>query len=422
MGTYVAKKRPGRNDPCHCGSGKKYKGCCRGSDQNAESEARRRAAATRKLSKEEEALPDVQALRRKVEARQQKVRGQLARDYGIQLNFVSPIEWNGQKVWSIGNRVYADCPPNQTFHEFLLQLLRETLGAEWRAAQERAGPHAEHFLYRCFTEYGTWTTRLSEKQEPNAKGLWSALPNGWAQYLRSVAWDVASLIHATAADLPEPLIARLRDPAAFQGVRYEIAVAALFARLDCQIRFLDDDDLRDEKHPEFIATHRPSGQEFAVEAKSRHRSGVINQEGSFDGDDPLRGDARMVRRLFTKALEKNVNGLPYFIFIDINAPADPEAEGFDRDWQQGIKTWMDRFPVPTVEEPAKYNGLYVTNFSPQYEGDQIALPGEWLGVFPSFVVAPVISDLTASVVYALDRYDKVPEIGLDGEILRPQNA
>ena len=24
---YIAEKKPGRNDPCHCGSGKKYKKC-----------------------------------------------------------------------------------------------------------------------------------------------------------------------------------------------------------------------------------------------------------------------------------------------------------------------------------------------------------------------------------------------------------
>ena len=28
--TYIAEKKPGRNEPCHCGSGKKYKKCCIG--------------------------------------------------------------------------------------------------------------------------------------------------------------------------------------------------------------------------------------------------------------------------------------------------------------------------------------------------------------------------------------------------------
>ncbi len=36
--------RPGRNEPCHCGSGRKYKRCCLEKD-NAEASAARKAAA-----------------------------------------------------------------------------------------------------------------------------------------------------------------------------------------------------------------------------------------------------------------------------------------------------------------------------------------------------------------------------------------
>ena len=35
---------PGRNDPCHCGSGKKYKQCCLAKDEAAERTAREKAA------------------------------------------------------------------------------------------------------------------------------------------------------------------------------------------------------------------------------------------------------------------------------------------------------------------------------------------------------------------------------------------
>ena len=34
--TVHVEKRPGRNDPCHCGSGKKYKNCCLKKDQEAD--------------------------------------------------------------------------------------------------------------------------------------------------------------------------------------------------------------------------------------------------------------------------------------------------------------------------------------------------------------------------------------------------
>jgi len=40
-----AAKRPGRNEPCHCGSGKKYKQCCLANDEEADRRARAEAAA-----------------------------------------------------------------------------------------------------------------------------------------------------------------------------------------------------------------------------------------------------------------------------------------------------------------------------------------------------------------------------------------
>jgi hypothetical protein len=36
--------RPGRNDPCHCGSGRKYKQCCLQKDEAAARDARAKAA------------------------------------------------------------------------------------------------------------------------------------------------------------------------------------------------------------------------------------------------------------------------------------------------------------------------------------------------------------------------------------------
>jgi len=41
----TVKARPGRNEPCHCGSGRKYKQCCLEKDEKAASEARAKAAA-----------------------------------------------------------------------------------------------------------------------------------------------------------------------------------------------------------------------------------------------------------------------------------------------------------------------------------------------------------------------------------------
>jgi SEC-C motif-containing protein len=47
----------GRNDPCHCGSGKKYKLCCLGKDEAAEREARAKQVAEATESAEKSAAP-----------------------------------------------------------------------------------------------------------------------------------------------------------------------------------------------------------------------------------------------------------------------------------------------------------------------------------------------------------------------------
>lgn len=48
--------KTGRNDPCHCGSGKKYKHCCLQKDQAAESAALAQAAAARAAEAAEDSL------------------------------------------------------------------------------------------------------------------------------------------------------------------------------------------------------------------------------------------------------------------------------------------------------------------------------------------------------------------------------
>jgi hypothetical protein len=42
--TLTSSKRPGRNDPCHCGSGRKYKQCCLAKDEAEAAAARAKAA------------------------------------------------------------------------------------------------------------------------------------------------------------------------------------------------------------------------------------------------------------------------------------------------------------------------------------------------------------------------------------------
>jgi len=56
------KDTPGRNDPCHCGSGRKYKQCHLAADAAAAQEARKQAAeAAARDAKEPEPEPETAA-------------------------------------------------------------------------------------------------------------------------------------------------------------------------------------------------------------------------------------------------------------------------------------------------------------------------------------------------------------------------
>ena len=57
----------GRNDPCHCGSGRKYKQCCLAKDEAREREARAMAAAEAPAAQAETAKPQRQAPRHTTE-------------------------------------------------------------------------------------------------------------------------------------------------------------------------------------------------------------------------------------------------------------------------------------------------------------------------------------------------------------------
>lgn len=393
---FNARMDIGRNDPCHCGSGKKYKRCHLDIDRDA-------GRALLEVS------PSIAAQN----AKHAEVDRRLRDEYGVHINYVAPILWHDRKVWAIGSRVYFDRPANETFHEFLISVLRETFGEAWRADQAALPDDGQHIVMRCSREWGRWTAAHADADALARDGHQSARPSGWVQYLISLAWDAATIMHAS--NMPSALVDRLRDPVAFQGARYEVAIAAIFARLDYEIRFLDDDEERRAKHVEFVATHRKTRHEVAVEAKSRHRPGVLNQQGAQDADDPLRGDARGVRALFTKALEKAPETTEFMVFIDINAPI--KTPGLDGRWKHEVMAWINRMPAPTPDAPDVYNGLYVTNFSPHYEAEDLSAGGTWMGIVPQHTRIAPTYDLSRMLERALDNYARVPSFAEDGGLL-----
>jgi SEC-C motif len=380
----------GRNDPCPCGSGKKYKKCCLDRDI----EAGRTASA---------ALPEAMAQFAEQAARHEHTARVLREQYGIYISFVAPAQYQGQKVWAIGSRLYPNRPPKETFSEFIISVLGGTLGEQWIAEQESHQEDGRHFVRRAYSKAMEWT-RTMEVQED---GLLAGAPNGWMQYLVSLAFDVVSLIQA--AEVPESLVQRLRTHDQYQGARYEVAVAAIFARLGCRIEFIVDEE-HPEKHPEFIAVHPEMGVRVAVEAKSRHRPGVIHRPGDHDDAEAQRGD---VQRLYKRAIEKApADGTPFMIFLDVNAPPTPDVPAFEKQWQRDIREWL-----PAADPDDKeYLALCVTNYSPHYAGDNVGVSGEFVFIESRFVREQLPEEFRTMLLTALNTYGRVPEITESGDI------
>src|SRR5262249_49447304 len=136
--------------------------------------------------------------------------------------------------------------------------------------------------------------------------------------LIALSHDLYSVEHTNR--LPQSMIERLRDPREFQGVRYEVAVAAIWSRLGFTLEWVST-SAGPGAVVEFIATNPITYERTAVEAKSRHRPGALGFPGAA-AEDPAAITAG-VQALLESARTKSPGDMPYAIFVDLNLP--PEA-------------------------------------------------------------------------------------------------
>jgi len=295
-------------------------------------------------------------------------------------------------VRAVGNRLHFR-PPSETFHEFLLNLLKWTLGKDWYFSQLKGPEASRHEIVRWYVALSDWKKKTAA-EENKVPGGWEATASGDVQSLISLAYDIYQLLHASSLDAS--VLGRLKTRDGFQGARYEIAVASIFARLLYKLQYVPPEP--GKKTPELIAVHPNGKVRLAVEAKSRHRPGVLHQEGFMETAKVVRGD---VRTLFEKALLKATDDVPFAVFIDLNSPPSPAVPVDKKPWFEDIRNMITRLERGTSDEPARFSVLVVTNFSYHYAKDKDAPKTEHLVVTPLHPRNPlppaVLSELLASV-------------------------
>ena len=389
----------GRNQPCPCGSGRKYKKC-----HLINNTPLMNIANITKL----EPTPETERIRQELETQQIERRKKLEQ-LGIFIDFVVPIHFKDKKVWALGSRLYPRRPAKETFHEFIVHVLKEEMGRDWWIEQMKLPEEKQHFIYKCFMKHYDWQDKNMVPENTYGEG-WRAIPDGYSRALTSLAFDVCSLIHAV--HLPEIFIKKLRAYDGYQSVRYEIAVAAMFARMGCKIKFLDEEFTgpNQPKHSEFIATSPTTGEEIVVEVKSKEREGVLHIEGEFNKEIEFRSS---VSRVYRHALKQKPSGKPFIIFIDMNLPLSPGANPNDIPWVKAVTKMRDGATFATKGRPSPTNAILFTNYSYHYGTDQETGSGEWLieksGNPEVLIQSP---DFGEKFIAAVNRYGNIPNIDM----------
>lgn len=380
----MTANRVGPNDPCSCGSAKKFNECCEiTADRVAE-------------------YAHVVDLRRLGQALKATGRPQISTVY------------NGKRIRAVGSRLYAR-PLEETFHEFILTLLAPIFGGKWYDAEFKKPLAERHIAAQWYYHHRLW----QKKSETNVKidGAWNAITDGPTQAIMQLAYDVYLLLHCSS--LPKPVLKRLRDRDAFQGVRYEVAVAAIFARLGYTIAW--EDEKQTTRHCEFIATNPRTGDRIGVEAKSRRRSGVLHEPVKYEGPVKMRGD---IGGLLDKALSQKPVGTPFIIFVDLNLPATAHLEFKDKPWFADIQALILQMPPPTPAVPDAANAIIVTNFSSHYGAPGVQAPPREYAVFaPKYMKDPLKNAAALTeIAGVLQGYGQIPDQERDPQAAAPMRG
>jgi hypothetical protein len=333
MNGFEKKRKVGRNDPCPCGSGKKFKRCC-GSAQIGEI----KRAMQNKLNQQAD-------WRAKF--------GELGQT----------VSWDfaGYKMVGVGNRIHWS-KRVKTFPDFLMEYITMTLGKDWGDSEIKKPFEERHQILQWHDRL--WQFRRTLK--PGGDGMIEGVPNGITLAYMLLAFDLYVLRRHLA--LQKQVIKRLKVKNGFQGARYELFVAATFIKAGFDIEYENEAD-SSCKHPEFIAKHGETGQQVSVEAKSRHRPGILGFDGRAATEEELKAG---IKGLLDAALEKPAKH-PYVIFIDINLPPSPK-QIWEAPWFTELAESAAKAGCLTEADPRPFNQLVFTNHPFHYGKDNEPSP------------------------------------------------
>jgi hypothetical protein len=218
------------------------------------------------------------------------------------------IKYSGYQFVAVGKRLFY-AKEWKSFADFLIGYVPEVFDKKWWAA-EIAKPQAE---WNQVCEWREAMRQYAKAQKPLPDGTYSVGHKGFAAAYLAFAYDMYVVEHNGTLD--ETLVERLKNKEQFQGARHELFAEATCLRAGFTVEHENEKD-RTRKHSEFVATHEQSGLKFSVEAKSKHRAGVLGRPGIPQSHEKI---SLNFGQLINSALAKNPPH-PLAVFVDTNLP------------------------------------------------------------------------------------------------------
>ena len=301
----------GRNDPCPCGSGKKYKKCCMN-----------KSAIEDDISLQ---FAELQAKQKQIEKQQ-----------GFGRSIIS-IEHKGYRFVAVGNRM---CYSKnwKTFHDFLFDNVKFVFGKEWGQAEFKKPFEDRHPILQWQKLANDYMQVHKDKEEE----IHSAPFTGAVSALVNLSYNLYLLAHNV--KVQDYLIHRLKNKDLFNGALYETYVAGLFILAGFTLEMEDEGDSR-TSHCEFTAIVRETREKYSVEAKARQ---------------PFKKDVGIGNQLY-EALKKEAKH-KRVVFIDVNIPN--LIENLNKIIKE-LKEKEGTLKINSQPAPASY--VFITNHSYAYD-------------------------------------------------------
>ena len=274
----------GRNDPCPCGSGRKFKKC--------------HLVATPPPAAVWQAADRYFAEHQRQEVERKSQFGEIRAPVSAQSG--------EQRFVAVGNQVYWG--KWRLFTDFLDPFFCTVFNREW-GEEHIAKPEAER---HTLVDWRMKAWNFLKGVPVNEHQIRSAIPNGFVSAFFSFVYDL--FVVADNNRLDDALLARLMHPEQFQGARHELFAEATCLRAGFSITH--EDHTLPGRHVEFVATYKSTGQKISVEAKSRHRPGVLGRKGQREA--PERVNTRFGSLLRDASTKAPLH--PLVIFLDTNLP------------------------------------------------------------------------------------------------------